>query len=211
MMTMAFLGCGRVGAPLADHLQRCGHRVVLASDRGDSASVAAAQRRNPALEVAPPRAAVAAADVVFLATPFAANAEVVGAVATELAGRILVDCTNPVGPGLRHGLGSVESGAEQVQRLAPGARVVKAFSIYGFENFEDNRYSSGTVLPAMLFCGDDAAAKQTVATLIAGLGWEPIDVGPLTQALHLEHMTLLWVRMVRAEGHSPRLTWAALR
>jgi predicted dinucleotide-binding enzyme len=62
----------------------------------------------------------------------------------------------------------------------------------------------------MMFCGNDAAAKAAAATLIAELGWEPLDVGGLEQALHLEHMTLLWVRMVRVGGHSPHLVWAAL-
>jgi 8-hydroxy-5-deazaflavin:NADPH oxidoreductase len=62
----------------------------------------------------------------------------------------------------------------------------------------------------MFFCGDDAAAKQQVGTLIDQLGWQPLDVGGLVQALHLEHMTLLWIRMVRVHGHSPHLTWAAL-
>ena len=63
----------------------------------------------------------------------------------------------------------------------------------------------------MLICGNDAAAKATVASLAETLGWEPLDVGGLEQALHLEHMTLLWVRMVRAGGASPHLVWAALR
>ncbi|MFN6339012.1 MAG: hypothetical protein ACK41W_09875 [Cyanobacteriota bacterium] len=43
------------------------------------------------------------------------------------------------------------------------------------------------------------------------LGWEPLDVGGLEQALHLEPMTLLWVRMVRVSGHSPHMVWAVLR
>lgn len=63
----------------------------------------------------------------------------------------------------------------------------------------------------MLFCGNDADAKRTVATLIEQLGWEPPDVGGIEQALHLEHMTLLWVRMVRVNGATPNLVWAALR
>jgi predicted dinucleotide-binding enzyme len=63
----------------------------------------------------------------------------------------------------------------------------------------------------MLFCGDDAGAKEIAATLIEQLGWEPVDVGGLEQALHLEHMTLLWVRMARAKGHSPHFVWARLR
>jgi hypothetical protein len=210
-MTIAFLGCGRVGAPLADHLQQAGHRVVLATTDAASGSVTAARRRNAALEIAAPRDAVAAAEVVFLATPFQANADVLAPVADVLGGKVLVDCTNPVGPGLSHGLGSVESGSAHVQRLVPGARVVKAFSIYGYENFEDNRYPGRSVLPAMLYCGDDAEAKRVVGDLIAQSGWEPLDVGGLVQALALEHMTLLWVRLVRAGGHAPHLVWAALR
>jgi predicted dinucleotide-binding enzyme len=63
----------------------------------------------------------------------------------------------------------------------------------------------------MMFCGRDAEAKETVGRLIAELGWEPLDVGGLEQALHLEHMTLLWVRMVRAGGHSPHMVWARLQ
>ena len=63
----------------------------------------------------------------------------------------------------------------------------------------------------MFFCGADADAKRVVGGLIAQLGWEPLDVGGLEQALHLEHMTLLWVRLVRAGGASPHLVWASLR
>jgi len=208
---IAFLGYGNVGGPLADHLQRLGHEVTLAAPDAGSDGVKKALSRNRDLEVAAPRAAVGGAEVVFLATPFQANEEVLKAVARELAGKVLVDCTNPVGPGLRHGLESRESGSQAVQKLAPAARVVKAFSIYGFENFEDSRYPAYAVKPVMMFCGDDATAKKAVGELVAQLGWEPLDVGGLEQALHLEHMTLLWVRMVRVNGASPHTVWARLR
>ena len=210
-MRIAFIGFGNVGAPLADHLQRAGHEVTLAASDAGSESVRKALARNPDLRVAPPAKVVTVADVVFLATPFQANAQALNAVAGELAGKILVDCTNPVGPGLSHGLGNARSGSDMVQELVPGARVVKAFSIYGFENFEDSSYPAYAVRPAMLFCGRDAAAKATVSQLIDQLGWEPVDVGGLEQALHLEHMTLLWVRMVRVNGASPHTVWARLR
>jgi len=97
-----------------------------------------------------------------------------------LAGKVLVDCTNPVGPGLTHGLKSVESGSQRVQQMAPGARVVKAFSIYGFENLEAGR-PAYAVKPAMMFRGNDAAAKTVVGGLVGQLGWEAIDVGGLTR------------------------------
>ena len=210
-MKIAFLGYGNVGGALADHLQQHGHDVTLAASDPASASVTRLRATNPRLAVAAPREAVRAAEIVVLATPFQATAEVLAAVKDELAGKILIDCTNPVGPGLSHGLDSKQSGSAWMQAQVPAAKVVKAFSIYGYENFANTAYPGYDVKPAMLFCGADAGAKAVVAQLITQLGWEAVDVGGLEQALHLEHMTLLWVRMVRAKGHSPNLVWAALR
>lgn len=210
-MKIAFIGYGNVGAPLADHLNRAGHTVILATRDPQSEAVRKALARNPGLIATATEEAVRQAEVVFLATPFMANAQVVPALADALSGKVLVDCTNPVGAGLTHGLNNVQSGSQALQAHAPKAAVVKAFTIYGFENFENNAYPGYNVKPAMLYCGDGAQAKQTVSGLITQLGWEPVDVGGLDQALHLEHMTLLWVRMVRINGHSPNLVWAALQ
>ena len=210
-MKIAFIGYGNVGAPLASHLQRLGHEVILAANDVSSESVQRALARNGGLRVATPKEAVSAAEVVFLATPFQANAAALQAVGEELKGKILVDCTNPVGPGLSHGLNNEQSGSEMVQKLAPESKVVKAFTIYGFENFENNAYPAYNVKPGMLYCGQDAAARKTVGELIAQLGWEPVDVGGLEQALHLEHMTLLWIRMVRVNGYAPHMVWAMLK
>jgi hypothetical protein len=210
-MKVAFIGAGKVGAPLAKHLADAGHEVVLASTKDNSASLEDALARTPKLRAVALAEAVRASEVVFLATPFSANESVLRPIAGLLAGKVLVDCTNPVGPGLSHGLRSERSGSEFVQSLVPEARVVKAFSIYGFENFEEPRFPGYDVRPTMLFCGDDTRAKQLTFDLIYDCGFDPLDVGGLVQALHLEHMTLLWVRMVRAQGHSPHLVWAALR
>ncbi len=210
-MKIAFLGYGNVGAPLADHLQRLGHDVTLATADPAAESVQKALARNAGLKTGPIEPSIAAAEVVFLATPFGANEELLRPLAKTLSGKILVDCTNPVGPGLTHGLGSAQSGSEMLQKLLPETRVVKAFSIYGFENFEDSAYPAYTVKPVMMFCGNDASAKKTVLGLIEQLGFEPLDVGGLEQALHLEHLTLLWVRMVRMDRRSPHMVWAVLR
>jgi predicted dinucleotide-binding enzyme len=210
-MQITFIGAGRVGAALAVRLAAADHTVTLAATAGGSASLTAALARSPRLTARPLLEAVAAAEIVVLAVPFGAVAEVVGPLATALAGKVLVDCTNPVGPGLTHGLASAESGSARLQALAPAAHVVKAFSIYGFENLEDPSYPDYDVAPAMLYCGDHAPAKAQVAELVRACGFEPLDVGGLVQALHLEHMTLLWVRMVRAGGAPPGLVWAALQ
>jgi len=209
-MKLAFIGSGQVGAVLADNLVRAGHEVVLAARDPGSESVRAALARQPRLAVAAPAAAVAAADVVFLATPYAANATALGGL--DLRGKVLVDCTNPVGPGLSHGLESRTSGAETVQRLAPGARVVRAFTIYGWENFANSTYPGyGDLKPVMLLTGDDAAANTQVGEMCRALGWEPLDCGPLANALHLEHLTLLWIKLARAQGRGPDFVWAVLR
>jgi len=209
-MKIAFIGAGKVGAAIAIHLANAGHDVVLAESSDGSASVAAARARSSKLRAAPAAAAVADAEVVFLATPYGANEGVLRPLAGALRGKVLVDCTNPVGPGLSHGLESKRAGAAVVQELAPEAKVVKAFTIYGYENLDAPPPPAGALRPAMLFCGDDAAAKSAVAKLVADVGFEPVDVGGLAQALHLEHMTLLWIRMVRAGGASPHTVWARL-
>ncbi len=160
--SIAVVGVGRVGAPLADRLQRAGHRVTVAASDPGAQSVRTVLARNPDLIVATPRDAVATAEVVVLATPFAANGAVLAELGDALDGTVLIDATNPVGPGISHPLGG-RSGAQSVQEAAPGARVVKAFSIYGFENLEDNVYPGYDIPPAMLFCGDDADAKSSSA------------------------------------------------
>lgn len=209
-MKIAFIGHGNVGGALADRTQRLGHDVTIAASDPGSDSVRKLRTRNPALKTSQPVEAVSGAEVVFLATPFQANVDVLTPLKQELAGKILIDCTNPIGPGLSHGLASKQSGTEVVQALLPDTRVVKAFSIYGFENFEDNSFPGAGIKPVMMFCGNDKSAKATVATLLVDLGWEPLDVGGAEQALHLEHMTLLWVRMARMGGHSPHMVWAVL-
>jgi len=57
-----------------------------------------------------------------------------------------------VGPGLTHGLNNVQSGTEMIQKFVPATKVVKAFTIYGFENFEDSSFPAYNVKPVMMYC-----------------------------------------------------------
>ncbi|EON88706.1 hypothetical protein PLESHI_09208, partial [Plesiomonas shigelloides 302-73] len=82
------------------------------------------------------------------------------ALGRELKGKILIDCTNPVGANLTHGLNSTQSGSEMIQHLVPDTHVVKAFTIYGYENFENNVYPNYNVKPMMMYCGNDLNAKN---------------------------------------------------
>lgn len=210
-MKITFIGYGSVGLPLAVKLENLGHEVTLAARDVNSESVHKALSLNPNLQVATPQEAVKNSEIVFLATPFGANKGIIEGLRSALEGKILVDCTNPVGKGFTHGLNNEQSGAEFIQSLIPNSHVVKAFSVYGYENLKNNQFPEYNLKPAMFFCGDNTEAKSKVSGLIASLDWEPLDVGILKQALHLEHMTLMWVRMIRMGRQNPNLVWGAMR
>lgn len=209
-MKIAFIGIGNVGSALASALVRLGHEVTIAARNLQSDSVQNAQERIPGLAAKPVAEAVSGADLIFLATPFeASEAALKGA--GDLSGKTIVDCTNPVAPDLTHGLQNRLSGGEFIQQLVPTAHVVKAFTIYGFENFDNTAYPGyGELKPAMLIAGNDSTAKQSVSALCEELGWEPIDTGDIASSLHLEHMTLLWIKMARVQGMGDGLVWAKL-
>jgi 8-hydroxy-5-deazaflavin:NADPH oxidoreductase len=210
-MKIAFLGIGNVGSALASQLASLGHEVVIAARDPNSKSVQTALAKAPSLSVASSQEAVATAEIIFLATPFSAVSEALKDVA-DLTGKILVDCTNPVAANLRHGLNSEISGGEFVQNLVPLAKVVKAFTIYGFENFENNQYPGYEELkPAMLIAGNDPSAKQAISMLCTTMGWEAVDTGDISMSLHLEHMTLLWIKMARVQGRGAGFVWAQLK
>ena len=207
-MKLAFLGIGNVGFALADNFQKKGHEIIIAHNNIQSESVVGAQEKNPSFAAMSIQQAINTADLVFLATPFTVAESVLKQL--DFKNKILVDCTNPVGPGISHGLESKISGAEMIQNWAPSAKVVKSYTIYGFENLENSNFPNYNVKPVMLIAGNEEDAKKTVSNLNTHLGYESLDTGDLSQALHLEHMTLLWVKMVRANGHHPNFTWAYL-
>ncbi|MGB5811584.1 MAG: NADPH-dependent F420 reductase [Polyangiales bacterium] len=209
-MRIAVIGAGHVGSPIAGRLADRGHDVVLAAESPNSETIQRARAQWPKLSAATTRDAVSRADVVFLAVPFTAVESALTS-AGPLENKILVDCTNPVGPGLEHALDSQRSGAEVVRDAAPDVAVVKAFTIYGFENLRDSRYPGyGDLQPAMLIAGDDDQAKRVVSGFCRDLGFEPVDAGPLSSSLHLEHLTLLWIKMARVQGQGAGLVWGRL-
>ncbi len=207
-MKAGFIGIGKVGFAIAGNLQKYGHEIIVGHDNLNSESLKKALEENPSFMATGLQEMINQSDLVFLTIPFQANEQVLKGLSFK--GKTLVDCTNPVGAGITHGLKSEISGAEMVQRWAPDAKVVKAFNIYGFENFVDNSYPGYNVKPVMLIAGNDKNAKNEVSVLLDELGFFPKDTGALSQSLHLEHMTLLWVKMVRINGHHPNFVWAYL-
>ena len=207
-MTLAFIGIGNVGFAIANNLQGKGYDIIIANDQPQSKSVQNALSKNPNFKVLPVQEAIEASEVIFLATPFSVNEALLEAL--DFKGKPLVDCTNPVGAGISHGLSNIISGSEKIQEWAASAQVIKAFTIYGFENFSNPMYLSSEEQPVMLFAGNNTEAKLKVSNIINDSGFSAKDVGALDQALHLEHMTLLWVKMVRRDGHHPNFMWSYL-
>jgi predicted dinucleotide-binding enzyme len=161
-----------------------------------------------------PAEAVRSAGVVALATPWPAVPAALAALG-PLEGKVLIDCTNPLkftpGVGLELTIGFTDSGGENVARWAPGARVVKAFNTYGWENFADASYPNAAGLrPVMFHCGDDPVAKATVAGLAEDIGFEPFDTGALRAARELEPLALLWIRQALGGARQSGFTWARL-
>lgn len=208
---IAMLGSGKVGGALAHRLVVLGHDVVLAARDSRSASVRATLARDERLRAVAVRDAVASSEVVFLATPWAATEDALHA-AGPLEGKVLVDCTNPIGPGLSLAVCGQDSGGERVQALVPDARVVKAFSVYGYENFDDSAYPGhGELLPVMPIAGDDASALELVASFAAELGFEPLVAGGIVMCRSLEPLALLWIHLARVQQRGSGFTWGVLR
>lgn len=115
----------------------------------------------------------------------------------NLAGKLVLDATNPldVSKGIPPGLfvGTTDSLAERLQRLAPAAKVVKCFNTVSNPQMIDPKFAEGT--PPMLIAGNDADAKKRTEALLVSLGWPGVlDVGGLDGARWLEALVPLWVR-----------------
>jgi len=109
-------------------------------------------------------------------------------------------------------VGFTTSGAEEIERMAPGALVAKAFNTYGYENFENPSYPNNAGLkPVMFFCTDSELARDAVVRLAKDLGFEPQDTGGLGMARSLEPLALMWIRLAIRSGRNPNFTWAVLR
>lgn len=209
-MRIAVIGTGRVGSVLGRRWARAGHTVVFGSRRPDSASVRELlDDAGSAASAASPAEATAQADVVVLAVP-GSGAEEVAVSLGDLAGKILVDCTNPIvagGGGLS--VGFDDSGAERIARVVPGARVVKAFNTTGSANMADPIYPSGPL--SMFVCGDDPEARAVVSELAEELGFDAVDSGPLRSARYVEPLAMLWITLAYPLGNGPDVGLALIR
>ena len=190
-MKIAILGSGVVGQALARGYARHGHEARIGTRKSDVEG----------LPVGSPSEVASDADLVVLAVQGAAAVDLVSGLTAELDGKVLVDATNPLdwssgGPGLF--VGTTDSLGEQVQRAAPGVRVVKAYNTVGNALMVDPQLPGGP--PTMFIAGDDDAAKETVTELLRATGWDVADLGGIQASRWLEAMCVAWTVFGRQNG-----------
>lgn len=195
-MRLAMIGAGNVGSALGRAWLRIGEDVVFGvPDPNDPK-----YRMLPQERLRRPAEAARDAEIVVLATPWPATEAAVKGLG-DLCGKLVVDCTNPLGvgsDGLELVLGFETSGGEQVASWAPGASVFKSLNQTGAENME--KASLFRVRPVMFVAGDDEAAKPTILSLISKIGFDAIDAGPLRNARLLEPYGMLWIDQALNRG-----------
>lgn len=184
MTNIAIIGTGNMAKGLAGVFSRAGYPVTLGSRDAGKAKEAASELGGT-VSGADIASAAGNAEIVVLAVPFHAAGEAIAA-AGGLAGKTVVDITNPLTEdfaGLT--IGHTTSAGEEIQKLAPDARVVKAFNTV----FASVLQAGGKVgdKPATVFiAGDDQTANDAVEAVVARSGFAPVQVGGLGVARYLE-------------------------
>jgi 8-hydroxy-5-deazaflavin:NADPH oxidoreductase len=187
-MNIAIFGAGGMAKGLAQSVSRAGYGVILgARDTGKASDLAADIGRG--VQAASMRGAAAAADVVILAVPYDAARQTLAA-AGDLTGKTVIDITNPMTPDFSGlSVGHTTSAAEEIQKAAPGAHVVKAFNTV-FAGLLTHP-KPGNKRLSVFYAGDDADANETARTLIERIGFRAEYAGPLRHARYLEPLAAL--------------------
>lgn len=212
-MRIGVLGTGNMADALATHWVRAGHEVVIGGRDTDKAGRLAA-RVGGGAKSAGLRAAADSAEVVLAALPFGAGAEVVRNLHAALEGKVLLDCSNPVGPGFRLLTEGGPSAAQHLAAAAPGAHVVKAFNLCHEDVWRMRPpVFDGRPLSVPL-CGDDETALVRARELVRDVGCEAVPGGGLERAGLLEATAALFIALWVGEGAdaqaiAPPLAYAA--
>jgi len=194
-MKVGILGSGEVAKALAKGFMKHGHVVMLGTrNPAKLEDWDWEHRKGLAGSVAE---AATFGEILVLAVKGSAAADVLRAAGiTNLAGKVVIDTTNPIADAppengvLRYFTTLEESLMERLQREFPAARLVKAFNSVGNPLMVNPGLRGGK--PTMFVCGDDEAAKKTVTGILDQFGWETEDMGGAEAARAIEPLAILW-------------------
>lgn len=201
-MNITIIGAGNMGRGIATRLLSGGNSVTLIDQNETQAAELAQQlqasAKGGAKVTAAPSGSTITGDMVVLAVSYPAVAAVIKQYGKQLDGKIVVDITNTLNDTFTEPRFDNTSGAEEISKLIPKAKVLKAF----------NTTFAGTLVAGqvggqpldVLIAGDDASAKTVLAGLVQAGGLRPIDAGPLRRARQLEGIGLLHITLQGALG-----------
>jgi len=207
-MRVGILGSGLMGGKLGTLFARAGHEVVFSYARSRAKLEALARDAGKTARAGTPAEAAREAEALLLAVHWSRVDDVLRQ-AGDVAGKVIVTCTLPMNEDDTELVaGHTSSGAEEVARKAPRARVVCAFGTVPSEVlFPVYQARRRTRRPSLVYCGDDEEAKAVTATLIRDVGFEPVDAGPLRMARYAEPFTLLIARLAYEGDGGPELAY----
>ncbi len=193
-MKIAVVGKGNMGSSLAELAKKAGHQVVVGSR----------DPKQPVLN------AVKGADIIILAVPYgealalADNKEV----GKTIAGKVLIDITNPLAPDyMSLTVGHTTSAAEEIAKRLNGVKVVKAFNTI-FADVLKSRLQGGRGSATVLVAGNDEEAKNVVMSLVRSFGFDGVDAGTLSAARYTEPMAQLLIQLAYGKGKGTKIGWS---
>jgi predicted dinucleotide-binding enzyme len=207
-MRIGILGSGLMGGKLGTLFARAGHEVVFSYSRSRKKLEKLARDSGRNAQAGTPGEAARDADALLLAVHWSRMDDVLRQ-AGNLSSKVLVSCSLPMNEDdTELVVGRTSSGAEQLARKVPRARVVSAFGTVPSEVlFGVFEARSRMPRPSLVYCGDDTDAKEIVAALIRGVGFDPVNAGPLRVARYTEPFALLIARLAYEVDGGPELAY----
>lgn len=193
MQTIAIFGYGNVGKKLATLFIEAGKNVIIYSTNGQSGEADH--------KCATYTAGFDNIDAVTLAIPYTAIEDLITPFADQLAGKTIIDCSNPLNDDWSPlSLGVDTSAAEKIASLLPQSNVVKAFNTIFADVMDKAHHDRDGQRITAFVSGDDMDAKTDTLALAEAAGLAPLDVGPLKSARYLEAMAHLNIQIAVGQG-----------
>jgi predicted dinucleotide-binding enzyme len=207
-MRVGILGSGLMGGKLGTLFARAGHEVVFSYARSHPKLETLARHAGRSARAGSPADATQAADALLLAVHWSRMDDVLRQ-AGELSGKVILNCSLPMNDANTDlVVAHTSSGAEELAKMIPRARVVCAFNSVPrealFGVYEARRKSAR---PSLVYCGDDQSGKAVAAELIHDVGLDPVDAGPLRIARCTEPFALLIAQLAYEGNDGPELAY----
>ncbi len=207
-MKISILGSGLMGGKLGTIFAQAGHEVVFSYAKTKGKLERLAKEAGAKAKAGTVAEAAESADALLLAVHWSRVDDVLKQ-AGNLSGKVILTCSLPMdadNSGLV--LGLTTSGAEELAKKVPKAKVVGAFNTIPsevlFGVFEAKSRSS---MPSLVYCGDDLGAKRTAAGLIRDVGFEPFDLGGLKAARYTEPFALMVAEIAYGGAKGPEMAY----